>query len=255
VKITDCLKGLSSSPLLLGPVKRARFHYLYDTKGQRFLDLDQDQGFGSLGARTLTKTNPLKNLLSTGAWGFYPHKQHGHLQRYLKNLFPGQCFTFLQSAQELRRSLEQLGSSLPLSAGEKINWWFPWRRKDQGFPWTMVAFPVLGRVLVLLVGPQELNSEPWTVLESLGFLESLKLFLHLKEASGDFFETMEKFVVPGEWGYKLKGEPVLTESLVQEFLKAGFNLRPGGELFPPRWFSPGEKKAMIQGLEKIKWNY
>jgi hypothetical protein len=73
---------------LLPPLKRARDYYLYDEKGNRYLDLYLDDGRALCGHRPNGLSNILKNTISRGVYAPYPSVFDSRLLKILKQGFP-----------------------------------------------------------------------------------------------------------------------------------------------------------------------
>lgn len=70
----------------LPQIRRARDYYLYDSSGNRILDLFQDGGRAWLGHRPEGVSLQLKNTLSRGVYAPYPSPEEGKLLKALKAL-------------------------------------------------------------------------------------------------------------------------------------------------------------------------
>lgn len=77
---------------LLPPLKRARDFYLYDQKGNRYLDLYLDGGRALCGHRPNGLSNTLKNTISRGLFASYPSVYNNRLERILSQSFPEYSF-------------------------------------------------------------------------------------------------------------------------------------------------------------------
>lgn len=73
---------------LLPRIKRGREFYLYDEKGNRYLDLYLDNGRAICGHRPNGLSNVLKNAISRGIYAPYPSVYDDRLLKVLKKGFP-----------------------------------------------------------------------------------------------------------------------------------------------------------------------
>lgn len=98
---------------LLPGIKRARDFYLYDGKGNRYLDLYLDGGRAICGHRPNGLSNTLKNALSRGIYAPYPSVYQERLIKVLRKGFPR--FTRLGIYSSLDSFYRAAGSVIPFS--------------------------------------------------------------------------------------------------------------------------------------------
>jgi len=75
-------------PRELPNFRRAREYHLYDDKGNRYLDLWQNNGRSLMGHRPGKFSQYLKNSISRGMWADYPNPAQHKLKKTLLKLFP-----------------------------------------------------------------------------------------------------------------------------------------------------------------------
>jgi hypothetical protein len=242
---------------VLPPINRARFHYLYDRRGRRYLDLEQGKGIWAAGYRPQNHTNPLKNLLSRGVTGFQDHRIRGQLARLLRQWgIPGHISRF-QSPGALRRALESLGFPENTVLGGGVNLLLPWRRVVVQSPWTLILMPCGGRPLAALVGSEEwtprgMGCEDWTVMEEAWFLSDLVIWKKTQRQEG-FFTGLEEFLSEQAGVFYFRRRLADPLEWAQKAREAGFYLDPTGPIFAPGWYSPGEKAAFHQLIQESPW--
>jgi hypothetical protein len=253
VTIIEGLYPQDRSLAELPPINRARFHYLYDKKGRRYLDLEQGRGTWAGGYRLQNQTNPLKNLLSRGVSGFQPHRKHGELPKVLRqDGIEGEISRFL-TAEALEEALIRLKVNLRTVWEGEINLHLPWLRRDLGHPWTLILMPCGGRPGAVLAGPERLAEESWTVMETAWFVADYLALRKVQRQTG-FFEGLEETLFPRGGAFYFSRPIADPYKWSRRALERGFYVPSAGPLFPPGWFSPGEKAAFRKLIQETLWS-
>lgn len=92
--------------------RRAREYHLYDDKGNRYLDLWQNDGRAIMGHRPGKFSQYFKNSISRGMWADYPNPKQKSLANLLKKLFPD--YEQVRIFRNRERAITHLGIETPL---------------------------------------------------------------------------------------------------------------------------------------------
>lgn len=141
-------------------IKRARDFYLYDERGNRYLDLYLDQGRAINGHRPAGLSLALKNTLSRGLYAPYPSKYQDRLMKLLQKQFPG--FNYRGVYRSFESYLNSNGSvgdftdpSREDEMGKNVIW-RPYREVGKDCAVLKITFPFPGcDVIAVLANDKE----------------------------------------------------------------------------------------------------
>jgi hypothetical protein len=153
-----------------GPVRRARFCYLYTAGGKRLTDLYQEAGRGILGWGAGSGGRALKNALSRGANGSFGNlAEEARLRKAVSALIPGTAVSGWYTGE---RAASLLGGAFQ-PGGPPWRLWRPWAAAPAESPAVFLPPLPLARDLVIGAGrdgadlPEESSLLPPPVLRAL----------------------------------------------------------------------------------------
>jgi len=141
------------------PIKRARDFYLYDTKGDRILDLYLDNGRAISGHRPAGLSLAVKNVISRGLYASYPSIYTDRLLKLLKKEFPQfkefglyiSEMSFLKSLKETREFTDPLTASGNL----EFQYWRPYIKIGEECRNLLMHFPFPGSDVIAVLSVDE----------------------------------------------------------------------------------------------------
>jgi len=133
---------------LLPDIKRARDFYLYDDKGNRYLDLYLDNGRAVNGHRPSGLSLALKNTISRGLYAPYPSIYQGRLKKLLQKEFPRfLSFGIYRSYESYLQSepvVRDFSDPLSDSPADKHMIWRPYLNIPEECSLLKITFPFPG---------------------------------------------------------------------------------------------------------------
>ena len=145
---------------LLPLIKRARNYYLYDDKGNRYLDLYLDGGRAICGHRSGGLSLAIKNVLSRGLYAPYPSIYSYRLVKLLKKEFPRfrevGLYKSFSSFQRLYGKEVSFTDPLENKGHSEFVLWRPYVPVDDKCRYIIIRFPFPGSdvIAVLTSGSQ-----------------------------------------------------------------------------------------------------
>ncbi|AJA90164.1 hypothetical protein OY14_01670 [Borreliella chilensis] len=252
-------------------IKRARFFYLYDIHGKRYLDLYLNGGKNFLGHRIQGLNRLFKQTVSKGLTSPYPS--------IFKNQFVNLVFTFFKDAGSVYIfKLEQDAKKFLLSSTGKDKVFMPWEKKE-GIYEFKVGFRNIEYPMIFNIPLPEFMSVSIVVMDNLSrkieFKDNFdavtlscarhtlsKLLSYRKNLNVDFnsFAT-SLFRVTDRYMFPLYNS-CYHAAIFDEFLKCGYLISPNFNIpsIVPLKFSKGDldnfkkiccvlKNKFIDGLD------
>jgi len=144
---------------LMPPIKRARDFYLYDTDGNRILDLYLDKGRAISGHRPGGLSLAIKNAISRGLYASYPSIYTERLVKLLKKEFPQfKKIGLYQSEMSFSKSLEEnreFSDSLVKPGNQEYQYWRPYIKISGECRNLLVRFPFPGSDTVAVLSIED----------------------------------------------------------------------------------------------------
>lgn len=144
---------------LIPHIKRARDFYLYDEKGNRYLDLYLDNGRAINGHRPAGLSLALKNTLSRGLYAPYPSKYTGRLIKLLQREFPRLKYLGIYRSIESFREKAPLLSDFADPAEEACSstsiFWRPYLDIGDNYSLLKISFPFPGCDVIAVLSDDE----------------------------------------------------------------------------------------------------